>query len=187
MKLNFYLFNDFETLDLFGPVEILCRIDELEPHYYSIEGGIIKSAQKTEIVTEPISACDPNGIFVIPGGAGTRPLVKNTRELEIIKKYAGQSSWCLSICTGSAVLACCGLLDGREATSNKKAFDWVSGFGNGVKWNREARFCKDGKFYTSAGVSAGIDMAVKFTADNYGKELAKKIIEDIEYSQENLR
>ena len=68
--------------------------------------------------------------------------------------YRTLVDWCLSVCTGSAVFAACGLLDGKTATSNKKAFDWVCTCGPAVKWEKEPRFCKDGKFYTSAGVSA---------------------------------
>lgn len=185
MKLNFYLFNDFETLDLFGPVEILCRVPDFQPDYYSANGGIIKSAQGTEIFTKPISKADLSGIFLIPGGRGTRFLVNNETELALIHECAQKSAFCLSVCTGSAVLAKCAVLDGKEATSNKKAFDWVSGFGNGVKWNRQARFCKDGKFYTSAGVSAGIDMAIAFVKDLYGEALALKIVEDVEYERKD--
>lgn len=181
MKINFYLFEGFETLDLFGPVEILCRVPDLETEYYSFKGGIVKSAQKTEIVTKSLDRCETGGIFLIPGGRGTRPLVKDSEELSAIKKICEKSDWCLSVCTGSAVFAACGLLDGKTATSNKKAFDWVCICGPAVKWEKEPRFCKDGKFYTSAGVSAGIDMAIEFVKDNYGKELAEKIVSDIEY------
>ena len=84
--------------------------------------------------------------------------------------YSTLVDWCLSVCTGSAVFAACGLLDGKTATSNKKAFDWVCTCGPAVKWEKEPRFCKDGKFYTSAGVSAEIDMAIEFVKDNYEKE-----------------
>lgn len=181
MKIKFYLFNDFETLDLFGPVEILCRVPELEPEYYSYNGGVIVSAQKTQIITKPIAESEDGGIFLIPGGGGTRPLVKKDDELNAIKKACEKSEWILSVCTGSAVLATCGLLDGIRATSNKKAFDWVMTCGDKVIWEREPRFCADGKFYTSAGVSAGTDMAIEFVKNIYGKELADKIVDDIEY------
>ena len=95
--------------------------------------------------------------------------------------YSTLVDWRLSVCIGSAVFAACGLLNGKTATSNKKAFDWGCTCGPAVKWEKEPRFCKDGKFYTSAGVSAGIDMAIEFVKDNYGKELAEKIVSDIEY------
>ena len=182
MNLNFYLFENFETLDLFGPVEVLCRLPDAVPEYFSMSGGIIKSSQNTQIVTKPLDAENIEGIFLIPGGAGTRPLVKDEKQLALVKMAAEKSLYCLSVCTGSAVLAACGLLDGKTATSNKIAFDWVKGFGHGVDWQRSPRFCKDGKFYTSAGVSAGIDMAFEFVRDVYGHKLAEKIKHEIEYN-----
>ena len=103
MKMNFYLFDGFETLDLFGPVEILCRVPDLEPEYFSFKGGIVKSAQETDIITKSLDQCDDGGIFLIPGGRGTRPLVKDSEELSAIKKICEKSDWCLSVCTGSAV------------------------------------------------------------------------------------
>lgn len=181
MKMNFYLFNNFETLDLFGPVEIFCRVPDLEPEYYSFKGGVIESAQKTKIITKPINECEDGSIFLIPGGRGTRSLVKDKEELSAIKNVCENAKWCLSVCTGSAVLAACGLLDGKVATSNKKAFEWVRSCSANVCWEKIPRFCKDGKFYTSAGVSAGIDMALEFVKDNYGNELVEAIVDDIEY------
>ena len=79
------------------------------------------------------------------------------------------------------MFAACGRLNGKTATSKKKAVDGVCTCGQAGKWEKEPRFCKDGKFYTSAGVSSGIDMAIEFVKDNFGKQLAEKIVSDIEY------
>lgn len=181
MNLYFYLFDDFETLDLFGPVEVLCRIPDTKPHYISLKGGIIESAQKTRIETKSFETCLPGGIFVIPGGRGTRNLVNDENQLKAIKMLAQKSKYVLSICTGSAVLAKCGLLENRNATSNKNAFEWVRNCGNSVNWQKEPRYCKDENYYTSAGVSAGIDMAFAFVEDYAGKEISDLIKKDIEY------
>lgn len=72
---------------------------------------------------------------------------------------------CLTVCTGSALLAKTGLLNMKKATSNKKAFAWVKSVNNNVKWVEEARWVVDGKFYTSSGVSAGMDMVLGFIRD----------------------
>lgn len=181
MDINILLFHDFETLDVFGPVEILAREESHNMKYVSLEGGIITSAQGTQILTEKIENMDNKGILVVPGGRGTRPLAQNEEFLQMLMIYAENSSYCLSICTGSALLAKAGVLDGKKATSNKKAFDWVISLSDKVQWDRPARWVADGKFYTSAGVSAGMDMSLGFIADQYGMEKAKKIAEDIEY------
>lgn len=179
--INIFLFDGFETLDIFGPIEVLARVEGFIIKYYSAFGGIIRSAQNTEIITKSIVESDLKGIFVIPGGRGTRLLVDDEKRLEIIKKYASFSIYCLSICTGSAVLAKCGILNGLKATSNKKAFEWVISNGKEVKWVRKARWCIDGKYYTASGVSAGIDMTLGFISDLFGIEKAMKIAEDMEY------
>jgi len=85
------------------------------------------------------------------------------------------------------MLAKAGLLDGRKATSNKRSFDWVRASSNDVDWIKEARWVVDGKFYTSSGVSAGMDMALGFVSDIYGKETAERIAFSIEYNWQQDR
>ncbi|AKA67857.1 DJ-1/PfpI family protein [Clostridium scatologenes] len=181
MNINILLFNNFETLDIFGPVEILGQIEEYQIHYYSESGGIITNAQKLKIVTEPINSADESGILVIPGGMGTRELVNNTCFLDKLKLIAEKSTYCLSICTGSAVLAKCGVLKNRKATSNKQALEWVKSVSDQVNWIEKARWVADGKYYTSSGISAGIDMTLGFVSDIFGRDKAVKIANDIEY------
>lgn len=181
MDVNIMLFDGFETLDVFGPVEILARVSSHVMHYYSANGGIITSAQGTKIITESISTANHNGIFVIPGGRGTRTLINDNNFLNVIANCASQSKYCLSICTGSALLAKAGVLNGRRATSNNKAFDWACSASDKVTWVRSARWVVDGKFYTSSGVSAGMDMSLGFVSDLFGKEKANQIANDIEY------
>lgn len=86
------------------------------------------------------------------------------------------------MCTGSALLAKTGILKGRKATSNKKAFDWVKSVDTEVNWLYEPRWVIDGKFYTSGGVSAGIDMTLGFIADFFDEKKALEIAQHIEYA-----
>lgn len=181
MNINILLFNNFETLDIFGPIEILGQIEDYQIHYYSEGGGAIINAQKLKILTEPISSADKSGILVIPGGMGTRELVNNVSFLDKLKLIAEKSTYCLSICTGSAVLAKCGVLKNRKATSNKQALEWVKSVSDQVNWIEKARWVADGKYYTSSGISAGIDMTLGFVSDRFGKDKAIKIANDIEY------
>ena len=181
VDVNIFLFPNFETLDIFGPIEVLGRVAEYRLRYYSLEGQNIVSAQGTEIVTQPLHMANPKGIFVLPGGRGTRPLAVDKKFMQQLLPYVDACTYCLSICTGAAVLAAGGVLDGRRATSNKKAFVWVKSTGPKVKWEPRARWCRDGKFYTAAGVSAGIDMALGFVADCFGRACAETIARDMEY------
>jgi len=181
VNLNFLLFNNFETLDLFGPVEILAHVESHQLRYFSLSGGLITSTQGVSLMTEPIDAMPQGGILVIPGGLGTRALIYDALFIDTLKHFAVQAQYCLTICTGSALLAKTGLLDGLRATSNKKAFGWVTSVADGPHWIRKARWTVDGKFYTSSGVSAGMDMALGFIADLYGIEKAASIANGIEY------
>ncbi len=181
MDINLLFFEDFETLDIFGPIEILSRIDNVKLHYVSIEGGLIKCKQGYSIKTTSISHIKPNGVFVIPGGRGTRTLINNKYFIAQIRDISENAEYVLSICTGSALLAKTGLLDNRNATSNKNSFEWVKSISDKVKWIRKSRWIVDDKFYTSSGVSAGMDMALGFVSDVFGTKVAEQIASDIEY------
>lgn len=184
MEIAFLLFDNYETLDVFGPVEIFGRlVDKYDLKFYSLEGGIIKNRHKVSVMTEKLPEFEtaPYMLF-IPGGLGTRKEVDNETLIEHIKNISNQSDYVFTVCTGSALLAKSGLLDDREATSNKRAFSWVVTNGPNVKWDAAARWKVDGKFYTSSGVSAGMDMALGFLADRHGKEFARNVALEIEYN-----
>ena len=189
MQVAVLLFDEFETLDVFGPVEIFGRLKEhYSVSFYSQEGGLITNSHGVSIPTENLSALvDYPMIFLVPGGYGTRKEVDNEDLIQQIRKISERSQYVLTVCTGSALLAKTGLLDGRMATSNKRAFDWVVTTGERVKWLRKPRWTVDGKYYTSAGVSAGMDMTLGFLSDIHGLEFANKVAIEIEYTWINER
>lgn len=184
MNVGVLLFDDFETLDVFGPVEVLGRLEKLYTvAFYSLQGGVVKNEHGINILSEPLEDIKSGvDIFLIPGGHGTRAGVDNMALLTSIRSISEHSVYVLTVCTGSALLAKTGLLDNKKATSNKKSFDWVAGLNDKVIWMREARWTVDGKYYTSAGVSAGIDMTLGFLADRHGGEFARKVAVEIEYA-----
>jgi len=183
MNVAVLLFEDFETLDVFGPVELFGRLkDKYQISFYSFFGGLVKNSHGVSILTENMKEIK-NGvdIFLIPGGHGTRKEVNNIQLIDKIRTICQLSKFVLTVCTGSALLAKTGLLDGKKATSNKRAFDWVTTQGENVNWIRKARWTKDEKFYTSSGVSAGMDMTLGFLSDLHGLEFARKTAFEIEY------
>ena len=119
MDINFLLFEQFETLDLFGPVEICGRHPDFQLHYISQNGGLVTSTQGVRIDTEPQRNMNTSGALVIPGGAGTRTLIKEEPFLKNLRRLSEDASFVLSVCTGSALLARCGALEEKRATSNK--------------------------------------------------------------------
>ena len=142
MDVNILLFPDFETLDAFGAVEVLGLIDEYRLRYFSITGGIIASKQGIQITTEKLEDANPLGILLIPGGQGTRTLMNDVKFVKQLAEIAAQSRYCLTVCTGSVLLAKTGLLDGRSATSNKRAFEWVKSTNLNVTWIDRKMGCR---------------------------------------------
>ncbi len=180
--INILLFDGFTALDALGPAEIFGHLkDEYTINYFSIEKGIISGSAGIKVITESINEITSNDILLIPGGLGTRDLVNDQDFINNVRALAEKSEIVFSVCTGTALLAKAGLLKNRKATSNKKAWDWVISQDKDVNWIRKARWVIDGKFYTSSGVTAGIDMALGFIANKHNYRIAKEISNSIEY------
>lgn len=176
------LYNHFESLDVFGPVEVIGKLDKFFAiEYYSEKGGIIQSSQNTKIETRPLKDLIDPGILLIPGGFGARVEVNNANFIDAIKELSIRADVVLTVCTGSALLAKTGLLNNIQATTNKISYDWVVNQNDEVCWIRKARWTHDAKYYTSSGVSAGIDMTLGFISDRMSPEIAERVASGIEY------
>ncbi len=181
-RFNVVLFNDFETLDVFDPIEVIGQLDKSYAiEFYSESGGIITSSHNVRVETLPLSEVAHDGIVLIPGDMGTRREVDNKGLINHLKEICSSSQFVLTVCTGSALLAKTGLIKNLRATSNKMAFHWVVEQDREVQWIRKARWVNDEKYYASSGVSAGIDITLGFVSDRHGMEIAGKISKGIEY------
>ena len=150
--------------------------------FTSQNGGMVTSSQMVPVFTVPFGNLDfRNYILLIPGGTGTRQLVKDGAYIDHLRRLAGNAEFILTVCTGSILLSKTGILDGKQATSNKKVFAWTAKESPAVNWIKKARWVKDGNIYTSSGVSAGIDMALGFVADQFGRDTALQVTRGIEY------
>jgi putative intracellular protease/amidase len=181
MDINCLIFNDFETLDLFGPVEVFGKFEDCCMKFFSLCGGKVMNKDNVQIITENINQIEKYDVLIIPGGQGTRILVDDNEFIQSLKIIAEKMSWCLTVCTGSALLAKTGLLDDIEATSNKISFEWVKKNGENAKCKYKARWAVHEKYYTSSGISAGIDMSLGFVHDNFGEGKAREIAKRMEY------
>jgi transcriptional regulator GlxA family with amidase domain len=175
-RVSVVLFPGFELLDVFGPVELFSLThDRIRVELIGPEAGLVRSAQGTAVAVETgyADAGAPD-IVMVPGGEGTRPLVADAAFLSWLAGWAADAAIVSSVCTGSAVLAAAGLLDGYRATSNKRAFAWASAQGAGVEWVPEARWVEDRDRWTSSGVAAGMDMAASLIARLCGDDVAEQ-------------
>ncbi len=176
------LFDDFETLDAFGPAEVAGKLEqEYALGCFSLAGRVVRSSQGVRVETRPLADLPDDGVLLIPGGMGTRTQVESASLINRLRSLALHSRSVLTVCTGAALLARTGLLDGLPATTNKRAFDWVVTQGPRVLWRKRARWVRADRFYTASGVSAGIDMTLGFVADQLGPEIAERIAQGIEY------
>jgi putative intracellular protease/amidase len=177
------LYEDFELLDLYGPLEMFGSIGaELRIVTVAEKTGPVASFQRPKTVAEFDFASAPTlDLILLPGGFGTLAQLENPKMLDFLRRRAAKAEVTMSVCSGSAILAKAGLLDGHRATSNKQFFDLARAQGAAVKWVEQARWVEDGPFATSSGVSAGTDMALAVIAKLYGKEIAQQIVEATEY------
>ena len=184
LKIGAVIFPDFELLDIYGPLEMLGILrDRVSITMLAEKAGEVRSNQGPRGVADAALA-EMSGfdILLVPGGMGTRTEVQNLPFLKDLREKAEEARFVASICTGSALLAKAGILDGKNATSNKLAFDWVTTQGPNVKWIREARWVEDGRFFTSSGVSAGIDMTLGLIQRIFGREVSLQVACWAEYT-----
>ena len=140
--LGVLLFPEFETLDVFGPLEMFGMLpDQINIALIAEQQGLVKSAQGQAVLAEFNWQNAPHLDFLlVPGGIGTRKEVDNQPLLHWIKSRSALTDITLSVCTGAALLAKAGVLDGHKATTNKLAFNWVAEQGSQVIWIRNARW-----------------------------------------------
>jgi transcriptional regulator GlxA family with amidase domain len=179
------LFPQFELLDVFGPLEAFGSWvvrDHFRVLTVAARAGAVASVQGPHAVADHgFADCPHLDIVLVPGGMGTRPGVDDTALTSWIAARAADAELMTSVCTGAALLARAGVLDGRRATTNKRSFDWVVSQGPRVTWLRRARWVDDGRVVTSSGVSAGIDMALAVIARLTDVATAEKVARVMEY------
>lgn len=176
------LYPNFEVLDVYGPAEMWANVPDFHVMMIAQEAGPVMSAQGIATVADYSFSNAPQlDIVMVPGGIGTRTELLNETMLTFLKKVHAESEYTTSVCTGSALLAKAGILDGLSATSNKRAFYLAEEQSSAVQWDADARWVESGKVLTSSGVSAGIDMALGLVARTHGIENARMLASSLEY------
>jgi transcriptional regulator GlxA family with amidase domain len=176
-------YEGFELLDVYGPLEMFGSVGaQLRIVTVAERTGPVASFQGPQTVAEFDFAGAPKlDLILLPGGFGTMRELENPAMLDFLRRRSASAEVTMSVCTGSAILARAGLLDGRRATSNKQFFDLARSQGPAVNWVEEARWIEDGPLATSSGVSAGTDMALAVIARLYGRSAAQRIADWTEY------
>lgn len=177
------VFPGFELLDMYGPLEMFGLLKgEVDIRMVAERPEPVASgAGPRTAVDDLISDRDDYDILLVPGGGGTRKEVGNQALLDWLVAASSKTELTTSVCTGSALLAKAGVLDGRKATTNKAAYQWATAQGPDVDWQAQARWVEDGKFMTSSGVSAGTDMGLAIVARLFGMDKAEQVAVFAEY------
>lgn len=177
------VFPGFETLDYFGPMEMLGGLGE-QTEIITVAQTLdpVPSVHGQRIVPDrSISEGTDYDLLFVPGGDTALEAAKDAALLDWLRDSSASAERVMTVCTGSILLGLTGVLDGKRATTNKRDFLTTVPLAPKVDWVREARWVQDGKFYTSSGVSAGMDMALAVMADLFGMTLADRIALGCEY------
>lgn len=182
-KLAAFVFPGFQTLDYFGPVEMLGDgLYDIEVVTVAQTNAPVPSRHGQRLhVDKTCAEQDAYDLVLIPGGDAALTAAQDPELLEWIRTVSATAERVMAVCTGTILLGMSGALDGRKATTNKLDFLETIHHAPKVEWVRQARWVQDGKFYTSSGVSAGMDMALAVLADLYGVEKAEITAETSEY------
>ena len=194
-KVGIFIFDGVEVLDFAGPFEVFSRT-RLEPGVESRRRDdtapfrvFTVAPERREIVATGGLRVTANFTFedapradllVVPGGFGTRALVQHSGTLDWLRRAAADAKLVTSVCTGAALLARAGLLAGKRATTHWGSYDWLASLDPSIRVERGARYVEDGVI-SSAGVSAGIDMAFAVVESRCGREVAEETAHYIEY------
>lgn len=180
-------FPDLEELDAIGPWEVMAwaaKQEQSDMHVFTVgsRGREVTCAKGLRIVTDYTIDDHPKAdIILVPGGQGTRPIFKDGGpEIDWIERTAPDCRFVTSVCTGALLLHRAGLLTGKRATTHWRSVDMLRDAG-GCEVLDDVRFVRDGNIVTSAGVSAGIDMALWLMGELYGPSFARFVQKGIEY------
>jgi putative intracellular protease/amidase len=180
MQIAIPLFDRFTAQDAVGPYQVLSAIPGANVRFTGPERGPLKTDNRmlTVLVEERWEDLPDPDVLMIPGGIGTRALLRDERMLEWVRGAHATSRWTTSVCTGSLVLAAAGVLDGVDATTNWLEYELLRELGACPVGERVV---ERGKIITGAGVTAGLDMALTLAARLTGPEVAQAIQLGLEY------
>lgn len=175
---GFLAFPDFHILDLTGPLAVFENPvgERMTPRYrlhlLSTRGGLVASSCGLQIMTEPFTEPDFDTLVVV-GGPGTLDAMADEALLTFIRAAAAVARRVVSICSGSAILAAAGLLDGKRVTTHWAFAAELQRRYPRVQVQADRIFIQQGSIWTSAGVTAGIDLALELLAEDFGPEASK--------------
>jgi transcriptional regulator GlxA family with amidase domain len=192
-RVGIVIFPEVEVLDFCGPYEVfsVVRLNEERRREDPSPFQVILVAEQGDPVTTAggmrvlphctLTDCPPLDILVVPGGWGTRREIKNEVLIAWIAQRGRQVETLAGVCTGAMLLGAAGLLDGHRATTHWRSLDWMRESFPAVTVEEHLHVVEDGHILTSAGIAAGIDLALKVVARYHGEAVAGAAARHMEY------
>jgi transcriptional regulator GlxA family with amidase domain len=192
-RVGIVVFDDVEVLDFCGPFEVLSvtRLDESrrreQPSPFEVllvaerPGAVVATGGLKVTPDVTFGDCPPLDVLLVPGGWGTRREIHNAGMLAWLAARGRQVPLLTSVCTGAMLLGQAGLLDGLHATTHWRSLDWMEESFPRVTVERDLHVVEDGRVLTSAGISAGIDLAFRLVARVHGEAIARATARHMEY------
>ena len=192
-EMGILIFEDVEVLDFCGPFEVFSatrlneekRLEELSPFDVFLVAEtrepVVTSGRMKVLPDYDLDDCPALDLLVVPGGWGTRREMNNERLLKWIVDRSAQVETLSSVCTGALLLGKAGLLDGKRATTHWRSLDWMQELFPKTVVDRQLHFVEEGSLFTSAGISAGIDMALRVVSRYFGDAIARATAKHMEY------
>ncbi|KAF3089196.1 hypothetical protein TWF569_007273 [Orbilia oligospora] len=191
------LFKGWQPLDVFGPIEAFWGLGTSQPIniYLLSEDGVSSEIKPyTPFATNSNTSATvltgysyanppPLDVLLVPGGVGTRNDAGVAPVITFVKEVYPSLQYIISVCTGASILARAGLLDGKRATTNKRAWAFVTQFGQRVRWNPKARYIRDRNVWTTSGVSAGVDGVLGWIEYVWGSAVATGVENGMEWNR----
>ena len=192
-RVGIVLYEDVEVLDFCGPFEVfsVTRLNEarrreetspFHPVLVAENAGPVTATGGMQVLPHySLADCPHLDIVLVPGGWGFRHHLKNTVLLDWLRDRAVKAETLTAVCTGAMLLGSAGLLEGRDATTHWKFLDAMRDTFPAVNVRYDKHFVQDGNVFTSAGISAGIDMSLYLIGRLWGAETARRVQKGIEY------
>jgi cyclohexyl-isocyanide hydratase len=178
-RIGMLIFPRLTQLDMTGPYEVLARLPDTAVELVARTLAPVKTDRGMQIVPSTTYAdCPPLDVIMVPGGPGQQDLMEDEETLAFLRRQAAQARYVTSVCTGSLVLAAAGLLKGKRATCHWAAIDNLALLG-AIPVSEHV--VVDGNVITGAGVTSGIDFALRLAAILDGEQVAREIQLQIEY------
>ena len=183
-QITFLIYRDFQLLDAAGPIAAFEIAERHRPGSYALrvvasEAGSVKSSAGVSMQAVPFGRAVNVDTLVVAGGDGSRSALLCVRTRRFIQSCATKARRTSSVCSGAYLLAAAGILDGRRATTHwSRSIDFARRFPR-VHLEPDRIFIKDGPIWTSAGISAGIDLALALIEEDLGETIARRTAQQL--------